>query len=280
MLVEEIFQHYEALLQSGHISEAGEFLEESAASFALSGDTLAAASCYNELEGFWRVAGKKEKSYSAAEKALSIMSENGLADSLDYATALLNYATAKGAFGENEEALEIYRKVEARYLELLPGDDYRLASLFNNMAQSLLRLNNIKEAEDYFARSLRLLETMAGVDVEIATGRTNLAFCLTAQRRFDEAEEALAKSEKFFEGAYDDPHHGGALSCRGQLEYLKGNFEKAAAAYKTLADITERRYGRNMRYAGACRSAAKALEAAGKTEEALRMRQLAESAAR
>ncbi len=36
-----------------------------------------------------------------------------------------------------------------------PEDDYRYAGLYNNMAQSLLRMNDVKSAGEYFAKSLR-----------------------------------------------------------------------------------------------------------------------------
>ena len=64
----------------------------------------------------------------------------------------MNYATAKSAFRELTEALSLYRRAEAVYRELLPASDYRFASLYNNMAQAMLKSNDVKGAADHFAK--------------------------------------------------------------------------------------------------------------------------------
>ncbi|MCD8164556.1 MAG: hypothetical protein LUE09_14365 [Synergistaceae bacterium] len=112
MDIENVLRRFEELLARGRVEEAGQYLEETAAISERSGDGLAEASCRNELTGFWRVCGQREKSYASAERALALLSENGLAGIIDYATALLNYATAKSVFGESAEALPLYRRVE------------------------------------------------------------------------------------------------------------------------------------------------------------------------
>jgi len=53
--------------------------------------------------------------------------------------------------------------VEKIYDWQLPEDDYRFAGLYNNMAQSLLRVNDVKTAGEYFSKSLALLEKMQNV---------------------------------------------------------------------------------------------------------------------
>ena len=156
MDIETGLSRFEELLSQGRVDEAGQYLEETAAVSERGGDGLAEASCRNELTGFWRVCGQREKSYASAERALALLSENGLAGSIDYATVLLNYATAKSAFGESAEALPLYRRVEECYRELLPASDYRRASLYNNMAQALLRDGNTNEAAEYFEKSLEV----------------------------------------------------------------------------------------------------------------------------
>ena len=280
MDIENVLRRFEELLSQGRVDEAGQYLEETAAVSERGGDGLAEASCRNELTGFWRVCGQREKSYASAERALALLSENGLAGSIDYATALLNYATAKSAFGESAEALPLYRRVEECYRELLPASDYRRASLYNNMAQALLRDGNTKEAAGYFEKSLRLLAEMTDVDSERATCNTNIAFCLLAEGRLDEAQKFLEGAEEAFRRLPGDPHYDGALSCRGRLEYLRGRYAEAAEAYLQLADNIESRFGRNINYAAACRSCAKAFAAAGLDAEAERFRLLAESARR
>ncbi len=280
MEIDEVLRRFESMLSRGMVNEAGRYLEDMAAKSESAGDRLTAASCFNELTGFWRVCGREEKSCAAAERALALLAESGCGDGIDYATAMLNYATAKAAFTRIPEALRLYRRVEARYRELLPAVDYRWASLYNNMAQALLKSGNRKEAADCFEKSLRLLEQMEGVDSETATCNTNIAFCLLAENRKSEAGERLERAEAIFRSLPGDPHYDSVLSCRGQLQYMEGQYAESAECYRRLAENIEKRFGRNLNYATACRNCAKACAAAGLGAEAERYRRLAESAGR
>lgn len=280
MEIDEVLRRFESMLSRGMVNEAGRYLEDVAVKSEGEGDPLTAASCFNELIGFWRVCGRKEKSCAAAERALALLSESGLCGGIDHATAMLNYAAAKAAFKRIPEALRLYRSVEARYRELLPAVDYRWASLYNNMAQALLKSGKSKEAADFFEKSLRLLEQLEGVDSETATCNTNIAFCLLAENRKGEAREHLERAEAIFRSLPGDPHYDGVLSCRGQLKYMEGQYVESAEYYRLLAENIEKRFGRNMNYATACRNCAKACAAAGLEEESQRYRRLAESAGR
>lgn len=278
MDIENILKKFDEMLASGQMREAVDYLEKKAAECGEEGCASSAITIFNELEGFWRVAGQKEKSYAAAETALALISSCGLVGSIGHATTLLNYATAKMAFGETSEALELYGLVKEIYDEHLSADDYRLASLYNNMAQSLLRTNDAAAAEKYFIKSLTLLNEREDVKSEIATCHANLAICLIAQKKFEEAEKNLKKSEDIFAAIPGDPHVDSMLATRGQLEYMLGRFMKSAEYYKRAAENIEGRFGRNRYYARACRNCAKAWEATGNKEEAAHWQRLAESA--
>lgn len=278
MDIEKILLKYDEMIAKGDLQAAAGYLEKKAAQCGEEGYSTSAITIFNELEGFWRAAGDKEKSYAAAEAALGLIASCKMEGSIGHATTLLNYATAKTAFGELNEALELYDRVEKIYDWQLPEDDYRYAGLYNNMAQSLLRMNDVKSAGEYFAKSLELLEKMQDVESETATCHANLAKCLMAQKKFDEAGESLKKSEELFASLPGDPHADSMLATRGQLEYMLGRFADAAGYYRRAAENIEKRFGRNRYYARACRNCAKALEASGNKEEAERWLQLAESA--
>ncbi len=278
MDIENILRKYDEMVAQGQMQVAVEYLEKKAAECVEEGESTSAITIFNELEGFWRAAGEKEKSYAAAEAALGLISSCKMEGSIGHATTLLNYATAKTAFGEAKEALELYDRVQKIYDCQLPEDDYRYAGLYNNMAQSLLRVNDVKSAGEYFAKSLDMLEKMSDVQSETATCHANLAICLMAQKKFVEAGENLKKSEGLFASLPGDPHADSMLATRGQLEYMLGHFAEAAEYYKRAASNIEKRFGRNRYYARACRNCAKALEAAGKKEEAESCQQLADSA--
>ena len=194
MEVSKILAEYDAMLAAGRRREAGEFLSEAADAAAREDDAVSEASLRGELTGYWRVFGEPEKSFASAERALALLEGLGLSRSAEYATVLLNYATAKTAFRQTDEALALYARVEEIYEHTIATDDYRFASLYNNMAQAVMRAGRAAEAYGYFERSLARLSP-ADDAAEIATCRTNMAFCLLAQRKLDEAGECLRLAE-------------------------------------------------------------------------------------
>lgn len=277
MEVSKILAEYDAMLAAGRRREAGEFLSEAADTAAREDDAVSEASLRGELTGYWRVFGEPDKSFASAERALELLDGLGLSQSAEYATVLLNYATAKTAFRRTDEALALYGRVADIYEKTIAPGDYRFASLYNNMAQALMRAGRAAEAYGYFERSLALLSPAEDA-AEIATCRTNMAFCLLAMRKPDDAGECLKIAEEIYASLPDDPHAASALSCRGQLEYMRGEFLRAAEYFRKSAEYVERIFGRTANYAAACRSCAKSFEAAGMADEAAKYRALADSA--
>lgn len=279
MDVREVLHKFDEMLAQGRVREAGAFLEESAAECARCGDHAAAVTVFNELEGFWRAAGQQEKCFSAAETALALLSSAGLEGGIDHATTLLNYATAKSAFGFANEALELFQRVEVIYDAQLAEEDYRFASLYNNMAQALMRARSAAEAESYFSKSLALLAHIDDTEAEKATCRTNIAVCMMAQGRFDDAARELDAAEKLFGALPHDPHRASMFAARGQFAFIQKNYAAAADYYAKAAADIEKRFGRNGAvYAAACRNCAKAYDAAGRANEAARFREAASAA--
>ena len=105
-----------------------------------------------------------------------------------------------------------------------------------------MRAGRAAEAYGYFERSLARLSP-ADDAAEIATCRTNMAFCLLAQRKLDEAGECLKLAEEIYASLPDDPHAASALSCRGQLEYMRGEFSRAAEYFAKSAASVKRSSG-------------------------------------
>ena len=98
MNIENILRKYDEMLAQGQMQAAVGYLEEEAAKCVEEGENTSAITIFNELEGFWRVAGEKEKSYAATEAALALIATCKMEGSIGHATTLLNYATAKTAF--------------------------------------------------------------------------------------------------------------------------------------------------------------------------------------
>ena len=59
-----------------------------------------------------------------------------------YASSLQNVSYAYRAAGKLAESLEVYKEVFSIYNENIPSDDYRMASLNNNIALLYQELND------------------------------------------------------------------------------------------------------------------------------------------
>lgn len=226
--IEETLRTYDKLLREKQRAAAATFLEEQLSQAEAAGDTRACISFCNELVGFYRVEGRQEQSFSAAERVLNLLKESGHSGDIPYATALLNYATAKSAFRQVEEAMPLYRQVETIYLEQLPEIDYRQASLLNNMGQSLLFLQRRQEARDCFRRSMEILQQLGGLTAEKATCNLHLACCDLEEGLLDAAETHLRQADAGFASlGADDPHSKGCLHAWARLKQMQGDPEAA-----------------------------------------------------
>ena len=73
MDIEKILLKYDEMIAKGDLQAAAGYLEKKAAQCGEEGYSTSAITIFNELEGFWRAAGDKEKSYAAAEAALGLI---------------------------------------------------------------------------------------------------------------------------------------------------------------------------------------------------------------
>ena len=123
------------------------------------GDDAAELAMINELMGFYRKQGVREKAFEYARTGVGDFGSPGrLGDSIIYATTCLNAATVYKAFGEPEKALALYRACHDIYTRRLSPDDLRFAGLYNNMGLALLETGDSDGAENAFYDALRLQE--------------------------------------------------------------------------------------------------------------------------
>ena len=115
---------------------------------------------YGELVGHYRKTGEKEKAFANGEAVLALIEKAGFADTISAATAYVNVATACSAFGENERALELFRKAKAIYESSAYVRPELYGGLCNNMALTCAGLGLFDEA---FACYEKAMETMAKV---------------------------------------------------------------------------------------------------------------------
>jgi tetratricopeptide (TPR) repeat protein len=86
----------------------------------------------------------------------------------------LNGATTLKAFGNPEESLFYFEKVEKIYEKNLDENDYLYAGLHNNRALSYVDLGEYEKALVFFEKAIRIMEYRKSF-IELAVTYTNMA---------------------------------------------------------------------------------------------------------
>ena len=100
----------------------------------------------NEMVGHYRKTAQREKAMESAGKALELLRELGMEDSISAGTTYVNIATACNAFGEYERSLELFEKARAAYEDSSYVEPQLLGGLYNNMALTCTALSKYDEA--------------------------------------------------------------------------------------------------------------------------------------
>ena len=145
----------------------------------------------NELMGLYRKLGKKEKATQNADRALALAGEIGLLQSVAGATALLNAATVRKAFGDAAGSIPLFEQARNVYEAELKPDDPRAAGLYNNMSLSLVDLGRFAEARAFYEKAIAILLRTAGNEPEIAVTYLNLANLEEAEKGLENGAEAI-----------------------------------------------------------------------------------------
>ena len=175
----------------------------------------------NELTGHYRKAGEKEKALANADRALELLKELGMEQTVSAGTTFINAATANNAFGENGRSIELFRKAQA-VLEAAPlrgaeegasGKNAEgagvspefLGGLYNNMALAETALGHYPEAEELYEKALRVMETVPGGEPEQAITWLNIAQTAEASSGMEDeaAEKRIAEYLERAEGLLD-----------------------------------------------------------------------------
>ncbi len=150
----------------------------------------------NELMGFYRKQGDREKAIAHAEKAESLVTVLGMEETVTAGTTWVNIGTVREAFGDPAAGLTFFRKARVNYERLLPREDSRLAGLYNNMALALTAVGDYEEAGKLFRVALDVLERQGNGQLEQAITWLNMADALCAA---DGAEGGEGTTEETIE---------------------------------------------------------------------------------
>lgn len=169
---------------------------------------------YNEMTGFYRRTGEKEKAFDAIRKGFETLD----AFNADWRTRgmfFLNSATTMKAFGEAEKAMGYYDESENWFRGRLKNDDPVWAGFYNNKALALQDMKRYQEAEECFLTAVRLTETNKENALETAISLVNLAHLYYETDNCDERINPLM--ERALE-ILDCPDYSGyvkyAFTCR------------------------------------------------------------------
>lgn len=223
----------------------------------------------NEMIGYYRSISQFQKAYQVSEDMLLLMEELQMDQSAEFATVLLNTATAYSFDEQFETALQFYRRAEQIYHLLVRPDDYLFAGLYNNMSSLMEKMGRNEEALELLMRALRILQNYPDRQMEAATNFTNLGLLYLKTGDYESGRKCVTQAVSMFE-ALDTPasHYSAALSALGEICYHEKDYEQAIVWYeKTLTEI-EKHYGLNLAYAVICENLAQVYREAGKPEQA------------
>lgn len=254
MDINEILKKLDALFRQNEIEKVEPFLLQCLEEAKETESYGVYISICNELIGFYRSVSNYRKSFDVSEDVLLLMEELQLDNTEHFATTLLNVATAYRAAGEGEKSYSYYMRAMKIYEQLLEPDDYRFASLYNNMSILSLEQGKDEKAADELEKALAIIEKLNSDSAERATTLTNLALIYFKQNKNEEAREKLELALQIFDrnGKNTDAHYSAALAGIGEAYYHMGEYEKSLQSYERALDEIKKHFGENESYALVC----------------------------
>ena len=243
--IRQVIEGFDALLARDAKTEAGQYLEKWLAEFEEKGDWSSQITILNEMMGFYRNTGEKEKGLASVEKGLALIGEHKLSDTVSGGTTYVNAATTMKAFGKAKEAMPCYEQAFRAYGQSLAPEDYRFGGLFNNMALAYEDLGEFEKAEIYYKKAMEIMEKLRpGSILEIAVTWVNLAVLYEKWNKEDMVDGCLEAAMDGFDSE-EVPHDAYyAFNCRkcadtfghfGYFRVKKALAEEADRIYRTAA---------------------------------------------
>ena len=146
MDMEMILKELDRLFATYQMDKVEGFLENKMAQAASVEDDNSLITLLNEMIGYLRDVSKYEKCCMYCDRLLNVLEKNGLKGTIPYATSLLNIANAYRAAGLLAESMTNYKTVCLIYQSQLEDNDFRFASLYNNMSLLYQEMGEFEEA--------------------------------------------------------------------------------------------------------------------------------------
>lgn len=205
------------ILSRNDYNSARNFLEKWVEISQNQNDKKALFSLCNECIGLYRKIGDRDNCYKYCEKALDLLKDLDVENTVTGATAYINCATAYKAFGEAENSIPLFEKAVHLYENLLPKNDRRLAGLYNNFALSLVDLKEYKNAIEFYKKAINVLDKNPKFNLEQAVSYLNMANAVEAQKGLENACEEidilLDKAQNVLDENYSETDGNYAFVC-------------------------------------------------------------------
>lgn len=213
-------------------------------------DTAAMLTIFNELMGYYRVTSRFEECEECIRKVQEFSRDMGIQRTVNYATILLNIATAYRMMGKMEPAEVYYQQVYECYKEEFTEPDYRMAAFYNNRSLLYLDTGRLLEAKQDLEKAMDLILKLDQSESEAAITHANIGNICFARQEIEEGTRHMEEARRIFEEkeGKKDAHYASVLSGLGEAYFRKDRLETSIEYYeKALREIREN-YGENRDY--------------------------------
>lgn len=244
MDINQITEELDTLFAQEKTAEIPQFLESHIAQAAQEGAQEVLLTLYNEIIGFYRETGQYALSIENCHKAVALMKEMGIQDTIPYATTLLNIANAHRAAGLLQESLELYNRVRPIYVAHLDENDMYFANFYNNLSLLYQEMGDFASAKDQLVNALSIVSHKPDRQFEAAVTQANLANTCIELGQDDEARARAEEAIRIFEElGVDDAHYSAALSALGSLYYMDKDYNSALSAMEKSRECVAKYLG-------------------------------------
>lgn len=146
----------------------------------------------NELMGLFRKLSDRENALKYSQNALDIIEKLGIEENIGAATTYLNTATVYKAFSMAEKSLPLFEKALKIYEKNLSQNDERYGGLYNNMALTLVDLEEFERANELFEKAISVMREIYGKEGEVAITYLNMATAVERKMGPEEGEKEIS----------------------------------------------------------------------------------------
>lgn len=244
MDINQVTKELDELFAQQKIEEIPQYLESHIAQAVSENAQDVLLTLYNEIIGFYRETGQYALSIENCHKAIALMDEMGIQDTIPYATTLLNAANAHRAAGLLQESLDLYNKVRPIYVAQLKEDDMYFANFYNNLSLLYQEMKDFASAKEQLVNALYIVTHVPDKQFEVAVTQANLANTCIELGQDDEAKARAEEAIRIFEEiGVDDAHYSAALSALGSLYYMDKDYTNALSVMEKSRDCVAKYLG-------------------------------------